>query len=327
MRIAVVGSGSIGRRHLKNLLSLGYRDLVCVSEFKRLESLTIAGINVEVVHDYQAVLSPDFDCIVVCNPSSMHFDYLGRGVRAGKHILLEKPASTNAEGIREIIAEAALNNIVIAMVHQFRHHPHLEKIKNKVHNGKIGRILRVEAMQGEHIADYHPGEDYRLSYAARAELGGGVLLTQIHLIDYLNWIFGPITAAFGLGGGKSNLDLDVEDNVSFLLHTEEKTPIYGHMNYLQRPKELALNVVGEKGIINWNYYEGSFSLVNERGSFDERETISLKRNQMFISVLKDFFQAVRSECRPRSSLEDGLAALKVVEAVKHSIANRTISFI
>jgi predicted dehydrogenase len=319
MRITVVGTGSVGLRHLGNLAALGVEHLTAVSEHGRKDHVTVGGRNIPVLHDYGLALAGDCDAVFICNPTVLHLDYLRRAVAAGKHVYLEKPAALSAEGVAGLAAEAERRGLTVAVGHQFRFNPLLLALKERV--GSLGLLLDVAAMQGEHLADYHPDEDYRLGYAARSELGGGVLLTQIHQIDYLNWIFGPFRSVYAVGGRRGPLEIDVEDTVSYLLERADGTPVHGHLDYLQRPKRVALSVAGAQGRLDWDYFAGTLAFTPARaGAEPELRHEPLDRNAMFLGIVGDFLEAVRDRRPPRSTLADAATDLVIVDAIKRSAA-------
>ena len=77
--------------------------------------------------------------------------------------------------------------------------------------GRLGRLLAARVHFGEYLPAWHPWEDYRQGYAARADLGGGVLLTQCHSLDYLPWLVGEVESVWGFVGKLSDLEVDVDD--------------------------------------------------------------------------------------------------------------------
>jgi predicted dehydrogenase len=320
MRIAVVGTGSIGRRHIANLRRLGIGDVLAVSEHNRHDSLTVDGATVAVCHDFGAALATGLDAVVIANPTSLHLDYLARAVEAGCHVYLEKPASTSAVGLHRVEHEAARRSLVIAMGTMYRFNARLESLRARVQRGDVGQVLCAETVIGEHIADYHPDEDYRESYTARAELGGGVLLTQIHQIDWLNWIFGPFETVFAIGGKLSDLGIDVEDTATYLLRAGDGTPAYGHLDYLQRPKRAGMTVTGTAGRLEWDLFSHALTYVAAANDAEaEVEQSDYDRNAMFFAAMDDFLNSVRRSGTPRATLADGHQALAVVDAIKASM--------
>lgn len=321
MRVAVVGTGSVGMRHLGNLAALGVEHLVAVSEHGHKATVEVGGRTIPVLYDYDEALAGEIDAVFICNPTVLHLDYLRRALAAAKHVYMEKPAAVSAEGVAELAAEAERRGLTVALGHQFRFNPLLLAMRKTIRDGSLGLLLDVAAMQGEHLADYHPDEDYRLGYAARAEMGGGVLLTQIHQIDYLNWIFGPFRSVYAVGGRRGGLDIDVEDSVSYLLERADGTPVHGHLDYLQRPKRVSLSVAAAGGRLEWDYFAGTLAFTPARAGAEPEITHEpLDRNAMFLGIARDFLEAMRDRRPPRSTLADAATDLGIVYAIKWSAA-------
>jgi predicted dehydrogenase len=314
---AVVGTGSAGTRHARNLLDAGL-DVVFVSRTAD-GPRSVGTKEVTVVDDLGAALAAA-DVAVVANPTSLHLDVLRRAIESGCHVLCEKPVATGASGVRAVAARAAAQGLVIAVDCQMRFHPLAVEMRELVRDGAIGVVVDVESTQGEHLADYHPDEDYRTSYAARADLGGGVLLTQIHQLDLLYWLLGPFDTAFAVGGPRSELELDVEDTVSYLLRSATGVPARGHVDYTQRPKRFEVTVTGTGGRVQWDYYAGMLRHHRADGSSERATDPSFERNSMFRALVDDFLTAIDEQGSPRTTLSDAAHELAVVDAVKRSMA-------
>jgi predicted dehydrogenase len=320
MRIAVIGVGSAGRRHIKNLLTLGVTDIIAISEFNQLAELTIGGTAIPVAHSTDAAFTQDVDIVVIANPTAMHLDLTRRAVAANKHIYLEKPAATSAKGLATLCRDIKTKRLICAIGTQNRFNPRLEEMRSRLMNGDAGTVYAVHAMLGEHIADYHPEEDYRQSYTARAALGGGVLLTQIHQIDYLNWLFGPFESVFAVGGKRSNMEIDVEDCSTYLLNGANGIAVQGHLDYLQRPKRVSVEVMGTAGKFDWDYFGNALSFTPaETEASSKIIQTPFDRNAMFLDCMRDFLDGIHNSARPRAELSDGLTALRIVDAIKESM--------
>src|SRR5204863_1605636 len=105
----------------------------------------------------------------------------------------------------ELIATARSRDAVVAVGCQLRSHPALRRLHDLLAEGVLGRLIAVHVEQGEYLPGWHSYEDYRQSYAARRELGGGVVLTQIHELDYVHWLFGLPQRVFAVGGRLGSL--------------------------------------------------------------------------------------------------------------------------
>ncbi len=314
----MVGTGAAGRRHLATLAALDITDLVAVNEHRPGPPVEVGGASVTTVHTLDDALAARLDAIVVANPTSLHTSYTERAILAGVPVLCEKPLATNAAGAARVRALAAERGVPVGVCCQFRFHEQLMELREQLQTGALGRVVDVAATQGEHLADYHPDEDYRISYAARAELGGGVMLTQVHLFDLVHWLVGPFVRAFAVGGRRTDLELDVDDSMSFVLEARSGIAVRGHLDYFRRPRRFTIDVTGTQGNASWDYYEGVLAFTGNRTASDVR---ALDRPALFRATVADFLAAVRDGRPARASAADAVAVLEIVDAVRRSAAS------
>jgi predicted dehydrogenase len=209
--------------------------------------------------------------------------------------------------------------------YQLRFHPLLLKLREWIKEQRLGRIVAVRAEVGEYLPGWHRYEDYRQMYAARADLGGGVVLSQIHEIDYLGWLFGWPHRVFAVGGHLSRLEVDVEDTASLILETRvegRSIPIHLHMDYLQRPPSRTCQIIGDAGKAVMDLRATTATLYDELGGV--AETVSFPdfpRNQLFLDEVSYFLQCVSRHESASTSAWEGLRSLRVALAAKASLAS------
>jgi predicted dehydrogenase len=328
MKFLIAGLGSIGRRHLKNLLALGERDISLYRTYRG--SLPDDEFNdFPVETNLQSALSKYPDAVIVSNPTALHLDVAIKAAEAGCHLLLEKPISHTAHGIDELQTAVKSNGVEVLTGFQFRFHPGLNKIAEIIDNGDLGRSISVRAHWGEYLPGWHPWEDYREGYSARKELGGGVVLTLCHPLDYLRMLFGEVQALWAFCGKLGNLGIDVEDTAEIGL--KFINGIFGsvHLDYNQRPSSHHLEIVGTHGTLRWDNATGAVERFDpEREVWDiYPPPPDFDRNQMFLMEMKHFLDVISGVDKPVCSLEDGIRALKLALAVYESCeTKKLISF-
>ena len=319
MKFLIAGFGSIGRRHLRNLRSLGETDIQLYRSHKStLESDEIEGLVVET--DLQAALDHRPDAVIISNPTALHMDVAIPAARAGCTLLIEKPIANTLERIDEL-EDALIQGRAKALVgFQFRYHPSLQYIKRLLKSGGMGRPVAVRAHWGEYLPAWHPWEDYRKSYTARADLGGGVALTLCHPLDYLRWLLGEVVSVWGYAGKQGDLELDVEDTAEIGLQFAGGPVASVHLDYLQRPPMHRMEIVCTEGTIDWNNASGAVRFY--RSSTDAWESflapVGFDRNDLFLAELRNFMDVARGLEEPRCTLRDGIEAVRIVEAFYHA---------
>ena len=334
MKILIAGLGSIGRRHFRNLIALGETDLILLRTRKAtLPDDELAGYPVETdIHDALQKHKPD--AVVVANPTSLHLDIAIPAAKAGCHILLEKPVSHSQEGLDALQKAAQKSGSKILVGFQFRYHPTLNKARELIRSGTLGQVLTVHAHWGEYLPNWHPWEDYRQSYAARADLGGGVIGTLTHPLDYLRYLLGEIDALWSFNGHFSPLEMDVEDAAEIGLKFTSGAIGGVHVNYVQRPPVHRLEIVGTNGTLRWDNADGIlhfYKMPAPFGSYSEappapvEETFHLPdgfdRNDLFLAQTRHFLDIARGKAEPVCTLEDGIRIQELVQAARESEAD------
>jgi predicted dehydrogenase len=317
MKFAIIGYGSIGVRHLQNLISLGEEDIIIVSSHIKTRLINISGKSINVVNSIYEVVD-SIDVMIISNETNLHLKYLKIAINKGIHAYIEKPIACQLNEVNNIFKEAINKKLVMAVGTQFRFNELLNKLKKIIDNNYFGRIISVMSSHGEHIADYHPSEDYKLSYSANKKQCGGILLTQIHHLDYLDWLFGPFSYVYANEMLSPSLEIDVESVINYsLVSSKTNLQVHGHMNYFQRPKSTSLSIIGENGSAFWNYEDNKMRLFKDSNCFEE---ISYSdRNQMFLLSMKNFLESVRFSKKPKSDISDAIRSMEIVESIKKSI--------
>jgi len=316
MRFLIAGLGSIGRRHLRNLLSLGQADIILLrsqSDYPPDDELKAFPV----VTDMDAALQYKPDAVIVSNPTALHLKVAIPAAKAGCHLLLEKPVSHSMQGVDELRSAVKRGGGSVLVGFQFRFHPSLLKIMQILSDRQIGRVLTCRSHWGEFLPGWHPQEDYRTGYSARKDLGGGVVLSLCHPLDYLHWMFGTVNELTAVTGKLSDLEIEVEDTAEVILNFHSKTIVSLHLDYIQQPPSHNLEVIGTDGCIRWNFTDGIVHLYQNANKqwiqFPLKEGFS--RNDLFLEEMRHFIYCVEGSQKPVCTLDDGIYAQCLIEAV------------
>lgn len=323
LQFCLVGRGSIGTRHLKNLKFLSYSDIIAFSEFsddnKDAEFKQKYGI--ETFHSLERIKGKKPDAFVIANPTSKHIEFAMIAANIDCHIFMEKPLSHNLNGLEELKMNLFRKGLVFLLANNFRFHPVLLCIKSLIKNNEFGTIYFARIQAGQYLPDWHPWEDYRRGYSARSELGGGAVLTLQHEIDYAYWLFGKYKNIKSYVKKISNLEIDVEDVASITAEMESGQLLEIHLDYLQRPSKRTIQIQGSKGSIDYCFGDRYLQFYD----FEQQkykillDITNYDNNQMYIDEMKHFIKCISGEEKPRSSLEDAIYILKTCLEIKKNL--------
>lgn len=318
LKVVLIGYGSIGKRHVSNLLKISKIEIIICTKQKIRNPSTK---KIKIVKSVSDCIKEKPDIGIVSNESSFHLKIAIKLASAGIDLFVEKPLSNSLSGTKELVSMIKKNNLVTQMGCQLRFHKCLNEIKQLVLNKKLGKIISVRAECGSYLPDWHPSEDYRKSYASRKDLGGGVILTNIHEIDYLYWFFGEITEVFSIAKNSGNLKISVDDLAVGIL--KFKNNIIGeiHLDYLQKPENRNCKIVGTKGTLVW---ESETNLVKFYDNKNKKWSKVFKwsnydRNQMFKEEIDHFINCVKNRRQSINPIEkDGIITTKIALAMMKS---------
>ncbi len=334
MKILMIGLGSIGQRHLRNLSAylgdeaefLAYRvrglqrtfsDTMRIREGVCLEE----EFSIRSFSDLDEALAQKPDIAYVTNITSQHIPCALKAVRAGCDVFLEKPISYDLSGVDELMQAAKDSERIVFVGFQNRFHPCLRRMKELVQSQMMGPIISARSEIGERLTTMHSYENYADTYMARKDQGGGVIMNQqIHELDYLQWIFGEPKAVTAFCGKNSGLDISVEDYceaVYWMNGPLGAFPVSAHADFFQYPPRRFCRVVFENGWVEADLLAATVTVA--RGDKVEREEFpGFERNQMFVDEMKAFLTCVQSRRQEMLTLEDGAVSLRMACAAKRA---------
>lgn len=342
MKVLFFGMGSIGQRHARNLRHVFGEtvDLIAYRQRGRAEVITPElsiknGATLEMeygVRSFQSLedaLAEEPEVAFITNPTHLHLGSAIRAAEAGCHLFIEKPLDASLETLDRLRDLVARKNLVCLVAYQLRFHPALDIMRKALASGMIGEVIAGRQAFGEFMPGWHKYEDYRDYHAGKSDQGGGVLLSQIHDLDFLYALFGMPSRVCCFGGKLSDLEIDVEDTVSVLLEFEnasgKKFPIQLHQDYSQRPPQRMCEIIGTSGKITWDYFDASLTIVSHDGRHDQIHRFTdLQRNDLFLGEIHHFFDCIKNGTSPCVDLESGADTVRIALAARESMLNGRI---
>jgi predicted dehydrogenase len=196
----------------------------------------------------------------------------------------------------------------------------LVKIKQILKSKNLGKIISINVENGSYLPDWHPLEDYRKGYSARKELGGGIVFTNIHEIDYLYWLFGDVREVFSVTGKFSHLDMNVEDFAKIILKFKNKSIATIHLDHFQQPPSRNCKILGTQGTLLWDYTKSKLSIFNIKEK-KWKTIINSKNTEHDLTYQKEmahFIQCVKSRKKTINPLDEGIETLKIALSIMKS---------
>jgi predicted dehydrogenase len=320
--VLVVGAGSMGRRHMANLRHLGTRKLAATdTDAARLQTV-IDELGVRGFADLDEALRVfQPNVVFICTPPAFHIEQALCALRGGADIFIEKPLSHKLDGVAALKAEAGKLGRVVRVGYNLRFNPGIQTLKRFVQEGVAGRILWARAEVAQYLPDWRPWQDYRQSYTARHELGGGIILDASHEIDYMLWLLGPPRELTCMAGQVSGLDVNVEDCATILIRLRSGAQADIHMDFAQRTSSRSCVVAGDRARLEWEHAKNQVRVIRPQAP-PEVINYEFESNQMYVAEVQDFFSCVQERVTANQSLAESELTLKVALAALTSASEQ-----
>ncbi len=320
MNALIIGYGSIGKRHVDNLLKLRQIDqiIVCSNHHDSFQNHPEKK-KLKLVRSLEE-LSPmmsngrQFDFAIIANETYKHIETANILANSGLHLFIEKPLSHSLKKVETLREIAERNKLKVFVAYNFRFLGALQYIKHQLSSGIIGGLYFAEIEVGQYLPSWRPLSDYRESYSARKEQGGGAALDLSHEIDYMRYLFDDPFSWKIMKSKVSDLEIDSEDLFKGIYRFSSGFLCSVHTDYIRQNKKRKMNIVGSKGSIKCDFIKkyikiqknsGEISLVEDAHLFDVDES--------YRKELNHFIECLEKDNTPQITLDDGIEVLKLIE--------------
>jgi predicted dehydrogenase len=316
--LLICGLGSIGRRHLRHFRALGCAPILAYRTGKATLPDDGQPAPDAVFRDLTEALAQAPAAVVVANPTSLHLGTALAAVRAGCHVLIEKPLADRLDGWEALAEEASRRQRVVKVAQNLRFHPQLQRLREWIATGQsLGRVLLARAHIGGYLPDWHPWEDYRVSYAARRDLGGGAALTNIHELDYLTWLLGPARRFTGFELPLHPLGTDVDEAAAFLLEHASGALSTATLSLVHKPQARTLELSFTGGNASLDLLTGTLRLAFRDGTMrDEPAPVGFTVDDTYRAQAADFLAAIAGEPSLGATLPEAVHDLQIALCAK-----------
>jgi predicted dehydrogenase len=316
----VIGCGSIGQRHIRNLVSLGVEDVLGFDPNPDARSAAEES-GATWVGTLDDALGSGPAAVLVCTPPHRHVEIATRAVEAGSHVFIEKPISHElSDSLDGMLDAADQAGRVVMAGYNLRFHPGLMKLQSLVESGVAGKLLTLRAEYGQYLPTWRPHADYRQGYFAREATGGGIILEESHEFDYVEWLGGDARSVFVRAGTLSSLDIETEDTALAVLELAGGQLAEIHVDCVQRGYSRSCKFIGTEATILWDYTRGV--TVTRDGQDDDFFEIVPDPNEMYMSEIAHFVECVKGNATPPVNGRAARHTLEVVMAAKRSARDR-----
>lgn len=321
MKALIIGTGSIGRRHMTNLTKIvpGI-DFVLL---RRPDATKLLGVDESVtLHTIEAALALSPDLAVLSTPSAMHYPPLQRLIAAGVPTYVEKPVVTTRAQIEAIRASLVIGDSTGHGVgYNLRLLPSLMQARQIVADGRLGTIVRAAFVAGQWLPDWRKDQDHRQGYSARPDEGGGVIFDLSHELDAARYLLGEISLVSAVASQVSALEIGSEGVAAMLGRSAAGALISVNIDYVARRPIRRYELVGTTATLVWDLQSRHLILSDQNGDVDiDTGPNGFDVSLTYVTAMQAFVSPGEWGLRPQG-LEDGLRSTELAIAA-HELSGR-----
>lgn len=320
LNFAIIGCGLIGR---KRLLALGKNPpllYTCDLDPARAADLAKLAPGCTAITDYTVALAdPRVSAVIVSTLNASLAPITLAAVKAGKHVLVEKPGALNAAQLRTILAAAQLTSTRVRLGYNHRFHPALQKARELFESGVLGPLMFLRARYG------HGGRrGYDREWRADPALsGGGELIDQgVHLIDLAGWFLGEFPTVEG-HASTNFWDMKVDDNAFLSLRTATNQTAWLHASCTEWKNLFSLELYGRDAKLAIDGLGGSYGaekltyykMLPEMGPPEITSWEFVRGDDSWALETRAFLDDIRLGREPSPGLREGIRTLEIVEEI------------
>lgn len=327
MKCIVLGTGSIGKRHLRNLHALGIKELAAFDPSHESLDVIAKELNLkETYTDFKKIPFAAGNVVYICSPNHLHAEQALTAANSGCDLFIEKPIAITLDKRDELCSVIEKKKLISLTGCNMRFYPAIQKIKSMLEAGTIGKVLSYRLEVAIYLPNWRPHLDYRKNYGAHKAQGGGAILDMIHEIDYARWLFGDPLEVSAFYDKVSDLEIDTEDLAEINLRHEGAIGNI-HLDYLSHKYTRKVHVIGSKGNLFWDWHLGGvqhYDGASKSESFYANPK-DYQLNQMYLDETNYFLDCVKNRKTTFFSVPEAFRVVEIALASKTaSEQNRTV---
>ena len=320
MNYAIIGCGLIGKKRLAGLPAGAKLVVACDTNLARAEELVKIAKTGRQLGDFkQAVADPQVDAVIVATINAALAEVSAAAIRAGKHVIVEKPAGISEQQIDELISLAEKHGVCVRVGFNHRYHPAFFKAREIFESGVMGELMFIRARYG------HGGRvGYDKEWRADPKFsGGGELIDQgIHLIDLAGWFLGPFTTVEGQAATYF-WNMPVDDNAFLNLRTARGRTAWLHVSCTEWKNLFSFEIYGRNTKLHIEGLGGSYGVEKlyhyqmkpEMGPPDTKLHEFPGPDESWRKEMIEFEKDIQLKRQPDAGLAEARTALQIVEQI------------
>lgn len=318
MNILLIGCGSIGKKHINNLLELEPRSKFYIMRYSNCHDEFTQKIRASIIKDFDEI-NCELDLVVVANSSAHHRASVQKIIEKNIPAYIEKPLVTTISDlavIKEAIAKSNYSKPTM-MGCNLRFMPSIRALKEQIEKEKIGNICRAIFEVGQYLPEWRPTQDYRQSYSAHNELGGGVINDLVHELDLVRFLLGEFEVVSCQYQHLSHLELNAEDTAVIHLGRKKGPFVSVNLDYISRTPTRSIKIVGDEGTLIWDLFEKKLILRDQSSEHILSDTPDdFNTHNTYKIAMGQLISSIKNNQQTEQPIEEGIRSTELMLSCK-----------
>lgn len=311
LNVCFVGLGSIAKRHINNLYDISRAENVtlnidCFRSSKRELPADVKKLIRNVYYSIKEVPT-GYDAVFITNPTNMHISAISDFYKKSRSFFIEKPLCERGQNVLKLNKLLEDSNKLFYVACPLRYTNVIQYIKNNV---DFSTAHSVRCISSSYLPDWRPGTDYRSTYSAHKDMGGGVSIDLIHEWDYIYYLLGKPNKVYSLIKKVSNLEIDSDDIALYIADYGDKT-VELHLDYFGKKTIRQIEIFTDDDTILGDLTEGKIYYKYTGKTID----LSEKRNDYQKKELEHFLACVEGKAENTNDINKSLDVLKLTGGI------------
>ena len=324
MKILVVGLGSMGKRRIRNLLKLGFKDIIGFDVTSTRRTETKKNSPILIVSSIKDALKQKPDVMIISTPPDKHLNYVQIAIKNNIDFFTE--VNLISDHVKKIIQQTQKKSIISSPSFTMHFHPVIKELKKLLQKDTIGKIMIIQHHSGQYLPNWHPWEDYRKFFVAKKITGGAREMIPVELV-WLTYLFNDVKSVMANVEKISDLDVKIDDVYQILMKFKNNISCTLTVDVISIPSFRETKIIGEKGTILCDFNNGDLKICKGK----KMKKISLKLGNiakgyggstppetLYEEEIETFFNSVKNRKKYTYSFDEELKILQILDAIEKS---------
>lgn len=330
MKILIFGFGSVGQRHLQNIVKLYKKSIIGTTsniinrkiinlDRSKSNKKIIDLFNIKILKSRKEILNFNPEYVIISNENQLHYKTIIQFMKLNVNIFVEKPLVVKDRELNSLKSNLIYSSSVLNIGYQLRFHPCIKFVKKFLSEKKFN-LVQSSFNCYTYLPEHRPWQNYKTSYASLKKKGGGVTSNMSHEIDLINYLFGKPKSVISINNKKS-IGIETDETTQTIFKYKNDFSVSLNLSFSSKFEKRDFFILSNNFFIECNLLSNSIFIHNFTNNRKSKYKFNFKRNEMFKDEIKNFFNICKKNNK-KNIYNDGIQTTEIIFATKNSLKQK-----